>query len=142
MYILVNNLKKSAGPSVTRNKQPIKTEEEEKYMKDNQTLQLQVSNGRTDANTWFCQFVCSHRHKSSSLHRSHFDWKTWKHGRAFNSQGILLRLEVREKSGNFTQNTGEIWKNYTGKLKKILESQGNMSASNSENLQIWYHSLN
>lgn len=39
---LVNNLKKSAGPTVTRNKLPIKTEEEEKYMKDNQTLQLQV----------------------------------------------------------------------------------------------------
>ena len=43
MHISVNNLKKSTGPPVTRNKQPIKTEEEEKYMKDNQTLQLQVS---------------------------------------------------------------------------------------------------
>ena len=28
---------------------------------------------------------------------------------------------VREKSGNFTQNTG---KNYTGKLKRILEKSG------------------
>ena len=38
----MNNLKKSTGPTVTRNKQPIKTEEEEKYQKDNQTLRLQV----------------------------------------------------------------------------------------------------
>ena len=37
------------------------------------------------------------------------------------SQGILSRLE---KSGNFTQNTGKIRKNYTGKLKKILEKSG------------------
>ena len=37
------------------------------------------------------------------------------------SQGILLRLE---KSGNFTQNTGKIGKNYTGKLKRILEKSG------------------
>ena len=46
------------------------------------------------------------------------------------SQGILSRLE---KSGNFTQNTGKIGKNYSGKLKKILESWGNLSASNGEN---------
>ena len=39
----MNNLKKSTGPTVTRNKQPIKTEEEEKYHKDNQTLRLQVT---------------------------------------------------------------------------------------------------
>ena len=37
------------------------------------------------------------------------------------SQGILSRLK---KSGNFTQNTGKIRKNYTGKLKKILEKSG------------------
>ena len=37
------------------------------------------------------------------------------------SPGILLRLE---KSGNFTQNTGKIRKNYTGKLKGILEKSG------------------
>ena len=43
-------------------------------------------------------------------------------------------LPVREKSGNFTQNTEKIRKNYTGKLKKkILESWGNLSASYSEN---------
>ena len=33
--------------------------------------------------------------------------ETWKNGRVFSSQGILLRLE---KSGNFTQNTGKIQK--------------------------------
>ena len=37
------------------------------------------------------------------------------------SQGILSRLE---KSGNFTQSTGKIRKNYTGKLKKILDKSG------------------
>ena len=40
-------------------------------------------------------------------HGCHLDWKsgkTWKNGKAFSSQGILLRLE---KSGNFTQNTGK-----------------------------------
>ena len=37
------------------------------------------------------------------------------------SQGILSR---HEKSGNFTQNTGKIGKNYTGKLKRILEKSG------------------
>ena len=31
---------------------------------------------------------------------------------------------VREKSGNFTQNTGKIKKSYTGKLKRILEKSG------------------
>ena len=49
---------------------------------------------------------------------------------------------VREKSGNFAK-TGKVrefypkyWENkkkYTGKLNKILKSQGNLSASNSEN---------
>ena len=29
-----------------------------------------------------------------------------------------------EKSGNFTQNSGKIGKNYTGKLQKILEKSG------------------
>ena len=54
-------------------------------------------------------------------HGSHQDWKsekTWKNGKAFSSQGILLRLE---KSGNFNQNSGKIRKKYTGKLKKLLE---------------------
>ena len=37
------------------------------------------------------------------------------------SQGILPRLE---KSGSFTQNTEKSEKNYTGKLKKILEKSG------------------
>ena len=37
------------------------------------------------------------------------------------SQGILSRLE---KSENFTQNTGKIGKNYTGKLRRILEKSG------------------
>ena len=44
--------------------------------------------------------------------------RTWKPGkirRASSSQGILLR---QEKSGNFTQNTGKIGKNYTGKFEK------------------------
>ena len=42
---------------------------------------------------------------------SHRDWKTGENGRAFyqtgKSEGILFRLE---KSGNFTQNTGKVWK--------------------------------
>ena len=37
---------------------------------------------------------------------SHSDWKTWKNGKAFSSQGILNRLE---KSGKITQNTGKLW---------------------------------
>ena len=41
--------------------------------------------------------------------------KPGKTGEHFASQGILLRLEESE---NFTQNTGKIRKNYTGKLKK------------------------
>ena len=48
--------------------------------------------------------------------------KPGKMGRHFlqsgKSQGILSRLK---KSGNCTQNTGKIEKNYTGKLKKILK---------------------
>ena len=32
--------------------------------------------------------------------------------------------KVREKSGDFAQNTGKIGKNYTGKLKTILEKSG------------------
>ena len=39
------------------------------------------------------------------------------------SQGILSRLK---KSGNFTQNTGKIRKNYTGKLKRMLEKSGKL----------------
>ena len=40
-------------------------------------------------------------------HGSHMDWKTWKSGKFFSSQGILNR---QEKSGNFTQNTGKLRK--------------------------------
>ena len=36
---------------------------------------------------------------------SHSDWKTWKKGKLFSSQGILNRLE---KSGKITQNTGKV----------------------------------
>ena len=50
---------------------------------------------------------CSQRHR-----------KTWKNGKAYCRKGILSRLE---KLGNFTQNTGKIGNNYTGKLKTILE---------------------
>ena len=32
--------------------------------------------------------------------------------------------KVRGKSWNFTQNTGKIGKNYSGKLKRILEKSG------------------
>ena len=35
---------------------------------------------------------------------SHSDWKTWKNGKAFSSQGILNRVE---KSAKITQNTGK-----------------------------------
>ena len=50
--------------------------------------------------------------------------KPGKMGRHFpvrEKSGILSRLE---KSGNFPQNTGKIRKNYTGKLKRILEKSG------------------
>ena len=33
---------------------------------------------------------------------SHSDWRTWKNGKAFSSQGILNRLE---KSGKIRENT-------------------------------------
>ena len=48
------------------------------------------------------------------------------------SQGILLRLK---KSGNFTQNTGKIRRNYTAKLKKktYWKNSGNLSGTNNEN---------
>ena len=56
------------------------------------------------------------------------------------SQGILSRLE---KSENFTQNTRKIRKNYTGKLKKILEKVSEICQSEIvKTLQIWYHTLN
>ena len=51
------------------------------------------------------------------VHGSHRDCKTWKNGKS----GNFARLE---KSGNFTQNTGKIRKNYTGKLKKMQEKSG------------------
>ena len=47
-----------------------------------------------------------------------------------------------EKSRNFTQNTGKIRKNVLENWgKKYWKRQENFSASNSENLQIWYHTL-
>ena len=45
-------------------------------------------------------------------------------------QGILSRLE---KSENFTQNTGRIRKNYSGKLKNLLEKSGKFISRSSEN---------
>ena len=57
----------------------------------------------------------------------HSDWKTWKNGEAFYSQGILNRLEKSEK---ITQNTGKVrefwtdWKSQ-GKWHKILENTVN-----------------
>ena len=44
---------------------------------------------------------------------SHSDWKTWKNGKAFSSQGILNRLE---KSGKIAQNTGKT----SGNFRKML----------------------
>ena len=41
------------------------------------------------------------------------------------SRGIL---SILEKLGNFTQNTGQIGKNYTGKLKRILEKSGKFAS--------------
>ena len=54
---------------------------------------------------------------------SHSDWKTWKNGKAFSSQGkksqgILNRLE---KSGKITQNTGK-----KQNIKRILEKNQNI----------------
>ena len=42
----------------------------------------------------------------------------------FQSGNFVKTGKVREKSGNFTQNTGKIRKNSTGKLKRILEKSG------------------
>ena len=47
---------------------------------------------------------------------SHSDWKTWKNGKAFSSQGKVGEFwtdwksqgKVREKSGKITQNTGKL----------------------------------
>ena len=54
--------------------------------------------------------------------------KPGKMGRHFpvreKSGNFVKTGKVREKSGNFTQNTGKIGKNYTGKLKRILEKSG------------------
>ena len=51
--------------------------------------------------------------------------KPGKMGRHFpvkeKSGNFVKTGKVREKLGNFTQNTGKIRKNYTGKLKEILE---------------------
>ena len=59
------------------------------------------------------------------MHSSYSDWKPGKMGE---------HLPVGEQSENFTQNTGKIRTNYTGKLKKkYWKSQGNLSASNGEN---------
>ena len=38
---------------------------------------------------------------------SHWDWKTWKNGKAFSSQGILNRLE---KLGKVRENHSKYWK--------------------------------
>ena len=67
---------------------------------------------------------------------SHRDWKN---GKALSSQGILSRLE---KSGNFTQNTVKIRKNYTGKLKKNTTKVREICQPVIvKTLQIWYHTL-
>ena len=59
--------------------------------------------------------------------------KAGKMGRYFPVKEFCQDWKVRKKSGNFTQNTGKIRKKYSGKLKKYWKSQGNLSASNSEN---------
>ena len=61
-------------------------------------------------------------------HGSHWDWKTWKNGKAL----------------EFYSNTGKIRKNYTGKLKKnntgkVREICHLVIA---KTLQIWYRTLN
>ena len=82
-------------------------------------------------------FSKSHIVHFNIFHNSHRDWKTgktWKMGRHF---------PVKKKSENFVK-TGKVrelyskyWKSkkqHTGKLKKkYWKSQGNLSASNSEN---------
>ena len=49
--------------------------------------------------------ICYYYSLAYSLQGSHSNWKTWKNGKAFFSQGILNRLE---KSGKITQNTGKL----------------------------------
>ena len=59
------------------------------------------------------------------VHGSHSDWKTWKNGRAFSSQG-----KVREFYPKCQKNQKKIdWKM---EKKKYWKSQGNLPASNSE----------
>ena len=80
------------------------------------------------------------------MHGFHWDWKlgkTWKNGKAFSSQGSQGILSRLEKSGNFTQNTGKIWKKLywkieknTGKVREICQPVI------VKTLQIWYHTLN
>ena len=41
-----------------------------------------------------------------SIQGSHTDWKTWKNGQTFSSQGNLDK--ILEKSGKFGQNTGKV----------------------------------
>ena len=56
-------------------------------------------------------------HALSVVAGSHWDWKTgktWKNGIPFSSQGILNR----QKSVNFTQNTGKSDNFYTGTIRK------------------------
>ena len=79
--------------------------------------------------------------------------KTWKNGKAFSSQGKVRELCQDWKSpGKVGEFYSKYWKNQTKlcwkiekkkkKKKKYWKNQGNLLASNSENLQIWYHTLN
>ena len=66
--------------------------------------------------------------------------KPGKMGRHFpvgeKSGNFVKTGKVGEKLGNFTQNTGKIGKNYTGKVREICQPVI------VKTLQIWYHTLN
>ena len=64
------------------------------------------------------------------------DWKsgkTWKNGKAFSSQGKVRKFCQDRKSQLILLKILEKSEKITEKLKGILESQGNLSASNSQN---------
>ena len=70
--------------------------------------------------------------------------KMGKHFPVTEKSGNFVKTgKVRERSGNFTQNTGKIRKNYTAKLKRILEKSGKFCQTLTvKTQQIWYNTSN
>ena len=66
-----------------------------------------------------CRFTCSWFPPGLEIRENLEKWEG-----IFQSGNFVKTGKVRGKSGNFTQNTGKIRKNYTGKLKRILKKSG------------------